>query len=191
MVKTLRFHQSEETDYLISVKDRAQVRVVLCDRASRDNYNAITLKEFCEIASPAALADFERFMAKSLALSYADLHRDAEVEAAQRVEEYWAGQEAAAKDWPSPLPRAEFYCGESVDAKGAAQHWFFSTRGGSPHVILVDDPRVRVPCPENTWGIFVIPPSTAVDMAAFWRLTGIDRIQENLRRYRDGEAKAA
>jgi hypothetical protein len=76
-MKTIRFYQTPDTEYLIGVEDRRRVRVIYRDREDADNYNAITLKEFYETAGPAALGEFELLVARAVAGSYDALQRHA------------------------------------------------------------------------------------------------------------------
>lgn len=77
-MKTLRFHRSETTDYLVAIKDRAEVNVVMRDRSDHSNYNAVEIEEFCKIANVDALNAFEKFIAKSLAFNYDKLRAEVE-----------------------------------------------------------------------------------------------------------------
>jgi hypothetical protein len=85
------------------------------------------------------------------------------------------------------FPKAEFYLGETTNAAGVVSQWFFSRDGGSPHVIRVDgELHPETQHQENSTGDFTLTPeSVPVDIKAFWTLTGIDRIQENARAYRE------
>jgi hypothetical protein len=84
-------------------------------------------------------------------------------------------------------PKAEFYFGETTNAEGAVSRWFFSRDGGAPHFIRIDGKlHPETQYPENTAGNFTLPPeSVYVDLAAFWKIAGIEQIQENARAYRD------
>lgn len=84
------------------------------------------------------------------------------------------------------MKKAEKYLGESRGADGAVTRWFFSRENGLAHVLKLDGelPATLI-IPEDGAGDFEIADATRIDIADFWKLPGIEAIQDELRAYRD------
>lgn len=84
------------------------------------------------------------------------------------------------------MTKAEKYLGESRGVDGVVTSWFFGRHNGVAHVLKLDGelPATLV-IPEDGAGDFDIAGATRIDIADFWKLSGIEAIQDELRAYRD------